>query len=365
MEDQSLSILNFPIELYNLVFDILKDNVINIVTLAHVNIKLHSTVSVYARNAMIPRRPNCKYAALINRIDVLKWAFDLHFPVDNESCEIAATNGNIDILNHLLMLNDHHKTLWNINIANKAALHGHIDVVKWLLNNIDNKLIPKLLPYSKFRNDVTHFKNNFIARRKFTDFEYRLFEDLTLIDHAAQSGNLDLCKFLKNYGFVVTPYTYHGAVLGGHIRILNWLKTDCKNLCEMDRATLYYGMINGNIEILEWLKTNGRVRAKDLRYNYMPLIRNDFKVLQWTIDNGYPLTVYTIGHTSYPEVVKWLRERGCEWNTETCATAVRNGYFETVKMLIENGCPWDKAQCVNIAIGLNEIEILKWIQNRN
>ena len=37
------------------------------------------------------------------------------------------------------------------------------------------------------------------------------------------------------------------------------------------------------------------------------------------------------------EVLKWLRENGCEWNSSTCNNAALEGHLEVLKWAHENG----------------------------
>ena len=41
------------------------------------------------------------------------------------------------------------------------------------------------------------------------------------------------------------------------------------------------------------------------------------------------------------EMLKWARENGCDWNSDTCANAAINGHLEVLKWARENGCQWD------------------------
>ena len=44
------------------------------------------------------------------------------------------------------------------------------------------------------------------------------------------------------------------------------------------------------------------------------------------------------------ELVKWLRLRlseGCPWNWRTCYCAVEEGHEEVLRWVRENGCEWD------------------------
>lgn len=38
------------------------------------------------------------------------------------------------------------------------------------------------------------------------------------------------------------------------------------------------------------------------------------------------------------EVIKWLRENGCEWDCEAISEAAANGHQEVVEWLRANGC---------------------------
>ena len=50
------------------------------------------------------------------------------------------------------------------------------------------------------------------------------------------------------------------------------------------------------------------------------------------------------------EVIKWLKENGCPWDTRTCTFAALNGHLEVLKWLKENGCPWDTRTYSNAAV---------------
>ena len=46
------------------------------------------------------------------------------------------------------------------------------------------------------------------------------------------------------------------------------------------------------------------------------------------------------------KILKWLRAEGCEWDHETCTTALLHaeagGSLETLRWARENGCEWDE-----------------------
>ncbi len=49
------------------------------------------------------------------------------------------------------------------------------------------------------------------------------------------------------------------------------------------------------------------------------------------------------------EILKWARENGCDWGTDTCSSAAAGGHFEIIKWARENGCDWDSSTCSNAA----------------
>ena len=51
------------------------------------------------------------------------------------------------------------------------------------------------------------------------------------------------------------------------------------------------------------------------------------------------------------EAVKYLRQKGYEWNCMTCAFAAKTGQLEVLKYAHENGCLWDTWTCMQSGCG--------------
>lgn len=329
-----------PTELFRIIFDILNDNVISIISLVHVNKKLHKIVSSYGKIKSIDRISNCVYAASTNQIEVLKWAVDLSFPICKRSCIIAAKNNNLDMLKWLL-IGEHEKivkwNLWSDQIASTAALNGCISILKWILNNVDAKRMNSLcIGYALHGN---------------------------LCDYAVQSGNLDLMILLQKYKFPLGIRIDYHAILGGHMHILEWLK---EQNYTWSSTSYYYAMIQDNIKILDWLKNNGC----PIKYYATPPMwagkiiakKNNRELLQWINNNGFPWNTNTIADSARYgtlETVKWLRNNGCPWNRRACQGAASGNNLSTLIWLRENGCPWNVNVCSSAAFNGN-LEMLKW-----
>jgi hypothetical protein len=86
------------------------------------------------------------------------------------------------------------------------------------------------------------------------------------------------------------------------------------------------------------------------------------EVLRWARENGCPWnsnTCSSAANGGHFEILKWARENGCPWGSSTCAYAVKGGHFEILKWARQNGCPWDSNTCSYAAHG-GHFEILKW-----
>ena len=71
------------------------------------------------------------------------------------------------------------------------------------------------------------------------------------------------------------------------------------------------------------------------------------------------LKCHEIASEGYLEVLKWARENGCDWNSDTCSFAADNGHLEVLKWARENGCKWNFETCRCAALN-GHIEVLKW-----
>jgi hypothetical protein len=59
------------------------------------------------------------------------------------------------------------------------------------------------------------------------------------------------------------------------------------------------------------------------------------------------------------EILQWLRNAGCPWDTFTCMAAARGGKLEILQWLRIQGCPWDDFTCKE-AVEQGNVELLQW-----
>ena len=65
------------------------------------------------------------------------------------------------------------------------------------------------------------------------------------------------------------------------------------------------------------------------------------------------------------EMVKWMRENGCEWDCWTTGYAAGGGHIELLEWLREQNCPWHPNTCAFAAEIYPQLETLKWLRAQN
>ena len=123
-----------------------------------------------------------------------------------------------------------------------------------------------------------------------------------------------------------------------------FIKMVCKDLAEQ-----LAGLIHSDDKPLKKLCN---MAAKD----------GHLEVLKWARENGCEWNSNTCANAAengHLEVLKWARENGCEWNSNTCAYAAQNGHLEVLKWARENGCKWNSETCTYAAQN-GHLEVLKW-----
>ena len=125
----------------------------------------------------------------------------------------------------------------------------------------------------------------------------------------------------------------------------------------------------GRLEVLEWLREKGC--PWDSCTCSWAAWGGHLEVLKWLRENGCPwdddmrwwdtCAIANAAKGGHLEVVKWAKENGCPWDSRTCSEAALGGHIEVLKWARENGCPWDSQTCSSAAQG-GHLELLKWLR---
>jgi len=57
----------------------------------------------------------------------------------------------------------------------------------------------------------------------------------------------------------------------------------------------------------------------------------------------------------------WAREHGCDWDSETCSSAVKGGHLNCLIWAREHGCDWNDNACRDTARRYGHSNILDWM----
>ena len=93
------------------------------------------------------------------------------------------------------------------------------------------------------------------------------------------------------------------------------------------------------------------------------VIKNNRECIKFILMNKLdllgPSATETAALTGNLEMLKFLRQNGCVWNSRTCTAAAHNGSLECLKYAHFNGCPWDEHTLCEAARN-NNIDCIKY-----
>jgi len=158
---------------------------------------------------------------------------------------------------------------------------------------------------------------------------------------AAVVGNMRVVQWLDarydHFGFAGRKYNYtqfldrplfnsaaYRAAEHGRVELMVWLlEKKYRCYCEtFEYEIAKQAAKGGAVECLEWLWEN-----------------NDALLLKPSAE--CMLTAEAAAHGRL-EALKWLRDRGVQWNEWTCTRAAAGGHLDVIKYARTHGCPWDE-----------------------
>ena len=90
--------------------------------------------------------------------------------------------------------------------------------------------------------------------------------------------------------------------------------------------------------------------------------RGYVSTLKWARENGCSWSSDTCiyaAENGHLNCLHWARENGCPWDTSTCSYAARSGHLSCLQWAHENGCPWDSDTCYSAAVS-GFLHCLQW-----
>lgn len=165
----------------------------------------------------------------------------------------------------------------------------------------------------------------------------------SIVKYAAKNGYLSLFIWGYHRGCDIDKKTYEAAAEGGHLEILEWLKSYWIRARgrippPWDEDTCSTAASNGHLDALIWLVSNNCPWDDD--------------VLDFAAEYGHL------------DILDWAEENGCSCNHLTYIAAARGGQLKVLQRLKENGCRWNP-KAWEFAKDNGHLEVVTWFETNS
>jgi hypothetical protein len=238
---------------------------------------------------------------------------------------------------------------WNINILKILSLRGELQSLKLLIANGSHFSYEILYSAGQCgrENIIQCFQLMFLLERKI---------DGPLFQHNYIS------KFLEYSAF------------GNHLNVILWMLKNYHSETTQNADDMIFGAVKGgHIEMLEWIKVNispliwEDERLKRFRCGIVAARNKHLQLLQWLQNNGFKFNhrAYTqaAAFSGSLEVLRYLRslDPPCPWSFQVCTIAVKQGNMEMLQWAIFNDCPcFKKKQHLFYVVASKEFLLEPW-----
>ena len=197
-------------------------------------------------------------------------------------------------------------------------------------------------------------------------FEAEVLTKLSVKDHLALA---QVNKECRDVVYKIPPFDFMRMCI---------YYDDSNIYCRAAKQRLYDAAEMGRLDVLKWVwEREPSCRKFVLQILYIAGQHGQKKMLDWfyTLPREYlPRLTGQQMIKDFPykalngaakgghlELIKHLREKGCEWDERTCAAAAQEGHVHVLEYLRTNGCPWCSTACQLAASG-DRLDTLKWLR---
>jgi len=158
-----------------------------------------------------------------------------------------------------------------------------------------------------------------------------------------------MCRYYPKHFRAFSQRLYQTAEMG-RLDVLKWVWEREPSCRKFVLQTVYKAGLHGHKEMLDWFYTLPRedFPQEGLTEQEVKAFPNLSKALNGAAEGGHL------------ELVKHLREKGCEWDESTCAAAAQEGHVHVLEHLRTNDCPWDE-ESMAYAASEGQLDTLKWL----
>lgn len=166
---------------------------------------------------------------------------------------------------------------------------------------------------------------------------------------AAQNGDLEKLKQLREDGYPWDEWTCAYAARDGHLEVLKWARSQDPP-CPWDTWTCTYAATEAHFDIINWVRSQNPPCPWDhllfASVAFTAKLPNEkrLKMLQWLKDNGCPLggvTTTILAHFGNIDLLKKVYSMGCPLDDKLCEESVKKGYVNILAWAISNRAPFE------------------------
>jgi len=263
-------------------------------------------------------------------------------------CNIAAQYGSGDILE----LARQHGLPWDEGTLVVAARYGHVPAVDYLYSQ-GCPYIPRVATQAAVYGQLAVLK---------WAHEHNL-QAHGLCEAAASNGHLHILKWSRQYHHEWGVLTSRGAAHQGHFEVLQWLEA---NGCPIHDKVCETVAKHGNIAIIQYFLYKG--------YEWTPnafcetALHGQLELAKWVEINvasfrGNPHVCALAAENSHLNMLKWLRDQQCPWDSDTTRMAAYNGNLDLLDWALSSECPWTET-CFAYATRKGDLKVLKGLRTR-
>ncbi|ETL95245.1 hypothetical protein L917_06924 [Phytophthora nicotianae] len=280
----------------------------------------HMDIVQYVDNVLGNRctRRGLERAALNGHLNVVKWLNNSRYYEIRtfQSLENAIAGGHLEIVQYVMHTVEVAYTSWTQAALTAAVTYGQRRILQWLH---DRASAEAALYNRRFRFEI----------------------DTNQLYRVAKEGHLDVLQWLHEHKYPVhcrRAHVVRGAAAGGHKVIIEWMEQTFESLTrQRHRIRVDGAAAFGDLQFVQWLHYQGyrfTAHAMDdaAAGGFLPIVR-------WLHGNveGSKCTVAAMNRAAangYLDVVEFLhqkRKEGC--TTAAMDDAARHGHLEVVKFL--------------------------------
>jgi len=202
-------------------------------------------------------------------------------------------------------------------------------------------------------------------RYVFKNFKKRIVYDIVIEDENDFNLVMDQLRF---YMVKKLPFEIYDYVLEHKPDLSNFKDFFFEELSSL-KDTKTEKLINesakkGYLNLMKYLHEN--VCSWDSSTCYLAAHYGNLDCLKYLHENGCSWNSLSCSYAAWGgnlDCLKYAHENGCSWDSDTCSSAAYSGHLDCLKYAHENGCKCDKQECINVAKKKKHKKIIDYLES--